>query len=124
MTDFDGEWADDDAGRLVPLYALTGGRTRPTYGQLNLATMVRVTRPDLDVTAFEPEQVDLLRLCRRWLSIAEISSHLKVPLAVVKIQLSDLIDRGAVAISSGTTNAAAAIDRDKLQQVLDGLHAM
>lgn len=124
MTDSDGEWVDEDAGRLVPLYALTGGRTRPTYGELNLATMVRATRAGLDGPAFEPEQAEIVRLCRSWLSVAEISSHLKVPLAVVKIQLSDLIDRGAVVISSGTTNTAAPISREKLQQVLDGLSAL
>jgi hypothetical protein len=124
VPDFDGEWVDDDAGRLVPLYALTGGRTRPTYSRLNLATLVRAAGSGLDGGAFEPEQVEILQLCRSWLSVAEISSHLKVPLAVVKIQLSDLIDRGAVVLSSGTTNTAEPVSRDQLQQVLDGLHAM
>ena len=124
MAELNDEWLDDDAGRLVPLYALTGGRTHATYGQLNLASLVMAARSDLDITSFEPEQVQILRLCWRWLSVAEISSHLKVPLAVAKVQLSDLIDRGAVVISSLTTSTAAPVNRDRLQQVLDGLRAM
>jgi len=124
MPDFNEEWLDEDAGRLVPLYALTGGRTRPSYNQLDLATLVMVSRTDIDPTSFEPEHAQILIMCRRWLSVAEIASHLKVPLAVAKIQLSDLIERGAVAMSAPTKSSNAPVRRETLQQILDGLRAM
>lgn len=117
------EWFDADAGRLVRLYALTGGRTRPTNAQLDLATQVVTGRWALDRTDFEPEYVRILELCKRPYSIAEIAAYLNVPLVVAKVQVSDLIDCGAVMIGSPAQDTAGQ-DRDLLQAVLNGLHAL
>ncbi|GIL27399.1 DUF742 domain-containing protein [Actinocatenispora comari] len=124
MAGNDDEWLDDDAGGLVPLYAVAGRRaTAEISSDLNLGSMVRATTADLDPTYFEPHQVQILRLCQRWLTVAEISAMNKVPLTITKRQLADLIDRGVLAVSSGTTSYAGPT-RDRLVQVLDGLRAM
>ena len=124
MAEQNDEWLDDEAGRLVPLYALTGGRTRPAYTQLDLATLVMARRVDGDRAALEREYLQIVELCHGWLSVAEIAAHLKVPLVVAKVQLSDLIDRGAIVVSSPTRSSATPSKRDLLQQVLNGLRAM
>ncbi|HEX3788107.1 MAG TPA: DUF742 domain-containing protein [Pseudonocardiaceae bacterium] len=124
MTEQQGdEWFDADAGRLVRLYALTGGRTRPTNHQLDIATQVVTIRAALDRIDFEPEHLRILELCRRPFSIAEIAAYLSVPLVVAKVQVSDLVDSRAVMIGPPVQDTAAA-DRDLLQSVLDGLHAL
>jgi hypothetical protein len=116
------EWFDDAAGRLVRLYSLTGGRTRPR-AQLDLATQVITARPDVDRTALEPEYIQIVDLCRRWLSVAEVAAYLKVPLVVVKVQLGDLIDRGDL-VAGAPAQDAAPSSRELLQTVLDGLYAL
>lgn len=122
MAGHEDEWVDDDP---VPLYALTGGRTHVTSsGQLNLGSLVQAAVAEVDPTSFEPEQVQILRLCRRWLSVAEVSAYFSVPLTVTKVQLGILIDRGAMAVSATTTTSAAPVSRHTLHQVLAGLRAM
>lgn len=121
MAEQDEEWYDADAGRLVRLYALTGGRTRPTHSQLDVATQVAANRTAFDRVDMEPEHLRILELCRRPLSVAEVASYLNVPLVVAKVQLSDLLDRGAIMIGSPAPDI---LDRDVLQTVLEGLYAL
>lgn len=122
MPDLGGGWRDDDDERLVPLFALTGGRAHPSISQLNLGSLVKASLAR--TSGLEREQAQIIRLCRQWLSIAEVSAHLKVPLAVIKVQVSDLIEHGAMEVSSSTTSMAAMIDQQTLQTLLDGLRAM
>jgi hypothetical protein len=123
MAEQDDEWFDEAAGRLVRLYALTRGRTSPTNNQLDVATQVIAARSDFDRMALEPEYMQIVELCRRWLSVAEVAAYLKVPLVVAKVQLSDLIDRGAVVVSSAAQETASS-DRELLQAIIDRLHAL
>lgn len=123
MAEQEDEWVDADAGRLVRLYTLTGGRTRPTNMQLDVATQVVTVRSAFDRIDFEPEQARIVDLCRKPLSVAEIASYIGVPLAVAKVQLSDLMDSGAVTIGSPVQDYVVQ-DRDLLQAILDGLHAL
>ncbi len=43
-----------------------------------------------------PEHTQALELCRAPVSVAEIAAHLKLPAAVTKVLLSDLVDCGAL----------------------------
>jgi hypothetical protein len=114
-------WTDDDSERLVPLYALTKGRTRPAYRELGVATLVMATPAAAAATTLEPEHRRILELCPTWQAVAEISAHLNVPLAIAKIQLSDLIDLNAVTVSTPTRSSAVSLDAGKLKQLLNGL---
>jgi hypothetical protein len=125
MAEPDDEGRDVVPSRLARLYTLTGGRTRPTNTQLDVATMVIAgwaDRHDADRDDLEPEQRRILALCQRPISVAEIAAHLQVPLTVAKIQLSDLIDQGAVVVGPPPPSPVRQ-DLDLLQAVLDGLHA-
>lgn len=120
---FDDEWFDLDPGRIVRLYAQTGGRTRPTNRRLDLATQVIAAHAVPNRTDLEPEHLRILELCRGPLSVAEVAAYLNVPLVVAKVQLSDLIDRQAVVMGSPPRENYA-LDRGVLQAVLDGLQAL
>jgi hypothetical protein len=113
---------DDDAGLLVRPYAVTGGRTRPA-AEFHLITLVAATgRPLGDVT---PEHTRILGACRRPASVAEISAHLRLPIAVIKILLADLLGWRAI-----VTRAPVAFpdtvrpDRHVLEAVLNALRAL
>ncbi|GIL25540.1 DUF742 domain-containing protein [Actinocatenispora comari] len=116
----DEEWVDEDAGRVGRLYALTGGRVSPTHRQLDVATQFKVAAADLDLRALEPEQRQIAALCQRWLSMAEVSAFLHIPLVVARQLLSDLVDHGVVTMSSAKAGPSRAV----LLEVLHGLKAM
>ena len=117
----DGWWYDDDENRrLVPLYVLVNGRTHPRNTGLDLATQV-VALP-AEVKPLEPEYKAIVNLCRTWMSIAEISAKLDLPLAVVKVLVDVLLDRGYLAIGAPAQRMVA--DRELLETILASLQRL
>ncbi|MFF2650271.1 DUF742 domain-containing protein [Streptomyces sp. NPDC058045] len=114
----DGPWLDEAAGRLVRPYQVSNGRTRPT-AELDLLSQVRVTGTT-PAGYLGPEHSAALSLCGVPVSVAELAAQLRLPAAVTKVLLSDLLDCGAL-----TTQAPAfhdnPTDRSLLEAVLDGL---
>lgn len=123
MSDGQDHWFDEDAGPLVRPYAMTRGRTRPANSWLDVATQVAVAVAASDPVGLGPEHLAILGLCRQPLSVAELSAYVNVPLVVVKVLLSDLIDRGDVVVRP-PEQVAQAPGRDLLQAVLDGVRAL
>lgn len=120
MTD-DGWDAEDEAeaGRLVPLYVLVGGRTRPRDLRLDLTTQVVAVRP---ATRLEREYADIVRLCAHPLSIAEVSAYLRVPLTVVRVMVDVLLEQGY--LEAEVAPREASTDRELLEAVLGGLERL
>ncbi|WP_067964006.1 DUF742 domain-containing protein [Nocardiopsis trehalosi] len=115
---------DSDAtGPLVRPYVMTQGRQRGDAVQLDMISVVIAARAEVDEMALEPEQVRILQLCRRAQSVAEVSAHLDVPVAVVKVLLGDLIGRGYVLARAPYTTQSP-VSRDILQAVLDGIQRL
>lgn len=114
----DEAWLDGDAGRLVRPYAVTGGRTTASR-KLDLLSMVVATGTGLH-GSLEPDHVQVLGLCLRPASVAEIAAMLRLPVAVTKVLLSDLVDCGAVRAAS-PPSATQAANRVLLERLLDGL---
>lgn len=119
-----GVLGDSTAGPLVRPYTMTKGRTRPTGrgGRLDLITLV-VAVSDREEDGREPEHEAILRLCRRPVSVAEISARLDIPLTVVQVLLSDLLAEGDL-----RTRAAPPVtelpEKKVLQAVLDGIRRL
>ncbi|MFA1551128.1 DUF742 domain-containing protein [Actinomadura chokoriensis] len=113
----DGVWLDDDAGPLVRPYALIAGRTRPAV-QLDLLSLV-VATGELP-GGLDPEHVKALGLCRSPTSVAEVAAHLRLPVAVTKVLLADLVHWRALT-TRAPRPAADLTDRDLLEKLLDGL---
>lgn len=116
---------DGEAGRLVPLYLRTGGRTEATH-QLDLLTRVLATGAPLGEDAND-NHLEVLVLCREMISIAEVAVHLrepatakKVPASIVKVLVSDLIDYEAVQ-AFPPDDYSDGPPRDVLEALLAGL---
>lgn len=122
MTEQNELWIDEAAGPLVRPYAMTSGRTRPT-NMLDVATQVVGVRSQYDPVGLGPEHIAILELCEQPFSVAELAVYVNVPLVVVKILLSDLIERGDVMIRP-PMQALEAPARELLQAVLDGIRAL
>jgi hypothetical protein len=112
----DGDYRD---APLRP-YVLTGGRAAPSRNSLNVDTLLIAAsgeRP-LPVTASRQERA-LLRTFRGLLSVAEAAALLGLPVSVVQVLASDLIDSGHLHVRSRPRPGGPSLDL--LQEVLDGL---
>ncbi|NUP53833.1 MAG: DUF742 domain-containing protein [Catenulispora sp.] len=115
-------FVDGAAGRLIRPYAVAGGRTAPG-SDFHLVTHVVATGRPLD--GLGPDHDDILTLCRRPISVAEVSALSGLPLAVTKILLSDLLGWRAI----DTRAPVPVFDRarpstDLLEKVLDALYKL
>jgi hypothetical protein len=113
-------WYDEEAGPLVRPYAITRGRTRADRYQLNMITLMLAVKPG--IPAMAPEYGEILRLCHRPLSVAEVAASLDLPLAVLKVLAGDLIDEGYLIYR--TPQQQNDKDVNTLQAVLDGIRKL
>jgi len=84
---------------LVRPFILTGGRTAMSRDGLRWETLVESTPqapPETPPRELTSEQVALLALAVHPVSVAELSSSLRLPTQVVAIIVGDLLDAGAV----------------------------
>lgn len=114
----DEPWLDDDAGRLVRPYTVSNGRTRPST-KMELLSMV-MTTGRVPGGHLEPDHARALGLCGDPTTVAEVAAHLRLPAAITKVLLSDLIDCGAVS-TRAPGPAADPTDRSVLEALLNGL---
>ncbi|SHK80418.1 Protein of unknown function [Nocardiopsis flavescens] len=111
-------------GSLVRPYTLTRGRVRPsaTGPRLDLITIVVAAR-DRGERRLDPECRAILELCRRPISVAEVSARLDIPLTVVRVLLGDLLAAGDIRTRAATP-AARLPEKKVLQAVLDGIRRL
>lgn len=123
MTTVDEEWYDDADGSLVRPYAMTGGRTRSDTVGLDLITLVVAMHgvTDLDV---EPEYERIIEACQFPISVVEIAAKVDLPLQVVKVLLSDLINQRLIVFRSPVAPANERPSQHVLQAVLDGIRKL
>lgn len=116
-------WYDDAAGPVVRPYTLTGGRTRPASGGLDLIARVR-TASGVDAgDDLPPEQAAILVLCRSPFAVAEVAARCDLPIGVARVILSDLLATGRLeTVKQARANTAP--DESLLRDVLRGLHAL
>ncbi|MFN8074752.1 MAG: DUF742 domain-containing protein [Kineosporiaceae bacterium] len=115
----------EDASTVRP-YTVTGGRTRPSSEALPIEALVRaVGQP---TPARSPEERRILELTAgQYLSIAEVSAHLKLPVGVVRVLVGDLADAELVRIDGLTATESAynpASTLSVLESVLNGISAL
>jgi DNA-binding transcriptional ArsR family regulator len=119
----DDQWLDRDTGPVVRPYALTGGRTRPVGASFDLLALVTSTDArSADAVLLEPEHLEVMRKCRKPMSVADLASDLDLPLGVVRILLSDMRERGLVTIRPPARTRPT--DAQVLKDVADALRRL
>ncbi|SFB73527.1 Protein of unknown function [Nocardioides terrae] len=112
---------------LVRPYALTGGRTKPKR-DYPIEALVKTDSESgvLGANGFRsPEESAIADLCAQSRSVAEVAALIKLPLGVVRVLISDLVDRGVVQVH--TSASASEDDRPDaalLERVLRGLRKL
>ncbi|UGY94502.1 DUF742 domain-containing protein [Streptomyces gobiensis] len=110
---------DWEEGGPERLYVITSGRSRPTEkDHLDMVTLI-VTR-STPSTSLQPEHAAILRICDYPLSVAEISAYLHLPVSVVTVLLTDLLDGGHVE-ARAPIPATSLPDVELLEAVMHGL---
>ncbi|MEV1053838.1 DUF742 domain-containing protein [Streptomyces sp. NPDC049887] len=110
------------SGRLVRPFTLIGGRTRPKLDVFSLITLITATKvPEArQVRALSPEHRQILRLCAEPRAVAEVAAHLDLPVSVIAIMLSDLLDESLITAHPPVSMPRSA-GIDLLRRLRDGL---
>jgi hypothetical protein len=121
MTTHDGAHVD----RVVPVYAVTGGRTRAAGQELPLEAVVTATGMSFTSGAsLQMESRAIVEMCARPKSLAEIGAALRVPVGVARVLVGDLANGGYLEVHlprtvDGDGGPAPAV----LGRLLDGLRS-
>ncbi|MFD4401342.1 DUF742 domain-containing protein [Nocardia sp. NPDC058499] len=121
MTGTRDSWFDDDAGPLVRPYAITRGRTVGAGHDLDMLTIVVRARGAPPLRRTEPEYLDIVQLCTEPQTVAEVAAALKLPLAVTKILVGDLIGDSHLIFRTPVQMESGPGDFNILRAVLDGI---
>ena len=129
----DAEHREDlDAVTIRP-YVLTGGRVGQSSSDLPLETLVTVPF-DVNTTSTTPEKGEILAVAaKQYISIAELSAHVKLPLGVIRVLICDLVDEGLISLHrpafTGSSTSQSGYQHQSpsltvLESVLDGISAL
>jgi hypothetical protein len=121
-----GGWIEPEGGRVVPVYALTGGRTRAVEGpDMPVEALVTVTQAGVYATDLQLEYRLTVELAATPISIVEISASLGIPVGVARVLVSDLVNAKYLVVhlppEPTTTDGGPA--PEILERLLDGLRA-
>ena len=105
------------------LYVITSGRSRGADDSLDAVTLI--VAECAPAAGMQSEHAGILRLCARPTAVVEIAAHLRLPVTVVRILLTDLIDTGRVTArhpAPAPSPAHPLASPDVLEKVLVALH--
>jgi hypothetical protein len=120
---------EEDASTVRP-YAVMGARKAVSSAQLPIEALVEgLVPPDIQLT---PERRRILELtATQYLSIMELSAHVKLPVGVVRVLVSDLVEQRKVRIHGLTPTLSTTGSRDNtaatlsvLESVLNGISSL
>ncbi|MFB4298137.1 DUF742 domain-containing protein [Actinomadura sp. NTSP31] len=115
---------DESAGPMVRPYVMTSGRIEPVHGRFDLITLVVAAGPEPEgAIGLGPEHLAIIRLCQQVMSVAELTGHLDLPVATVRVLLGDLVGKGFVSMQEPEPEADMH-DIRLYKAVIDGLRAL
>jgi DNA-binding transcriptional ArsR family regulator len=125
--------SDADSATIRP-YVLTGGRVGQSNFDLPLETLVAVAIGK-EAVSENPEKQRILALAAQdFISVAELSSHVQLPIGVVRVLVSDLAEEGLVTLYKPQLGGGSAFGSSGyryrppslavLESVLDGISAL
>ena len=111
---------DPDEIDLVRPYMVTGGRTQSRGPELQVETLVTTTergRKAAENRMFEQREV--LSICTKPTSIAEVASAIKVPVGVARVLVGDLIADSLLDKAS-----TASTDERLVRRLIEGVRSL
>ncbi len=121
---------EHDETSTVRPYAVTGGRRAMSSSDLPLEALVEALPSAVTSRGLTPEKRRILEECSStFVSIAELSAYLRLPLGVVRVLVTDLSDASYLKIHLSTpvspeTGQNPALSLSVLESVLNGISAL
>ncbi len=112
---------DDQTGRLVRPYAMTGGRT-VVETDIGLETQIQAsTRASQHLGIYRWETAQLIELVQAPMALVEVAARMQIPIGVARVLVADLVADGAVVV-----HAPAKVQNfaSLLERVLDGVRSL
>ena len=109
---------EDETGRLIRPYAITGGRTG-AESDIGLETQIQASsRGSQHLGAYRWEAAKVVELVQAPMALIEIAARLEIPIGVARVLVADLVEDGAVVlhVPEKTQNYTSLLER-----VLDGV---
>ena len=116
--------------RTVRPYAVTGGRVKSARSDLPLEALVEQMPGAVAGTGLPPEKRAILHHASiGYISVAELSALLHLPLGVIRILVSDLAEQQFVRVHTSqpvevNTGESPALSLSVLESVLNGISAL
>ena len=116
--------------RTVRPYAVTGGRVRAANSDLPLEALVEALPGAVTSQGLPPEKRAILQhAAHTFVSVAELSALLRMPLGVVRILVTDLAESQHIRVHTSTpvsvhTGQSPALSLSVLESVLNGISAL
>jgi hypothetical protein len=116
--------------RTVRPYAVTGGRVRAANSDLPLEALVEALPGAVSSQGLPPEKRAILQhAAHTFVSVAELSALLRLPLGVVRILVTDLAESQHIRVHTSTpvsvhTGQSPALSLSVLESVLNGISAL
>jgi hypothetical protein len=115
----------DPRGQLIRPYAVTRGRTEPTRDIAIEAILVTTPRGRQEAAFAGRDKQMIADLCDgRALSLAEIASHLRVPLGVARVLVADMATEGMLTLHETNVSEGYEERMELLERVLSGLRKL
>ena len=117
---------EPQGGRVVPVYALTGGRTRSNAGaDMPVESLVTAAEAGVFAADLQLEYRATVELAATPVSIVEIGASLGVPVGVARVLVSDLVNAKylVVHLPPVPTTADGGPAPEILERLLEGLRA-
>ena len=116
--------------RSVRPYAVTGGRVRAAGADLPIEALVETLPAAASSSGLPPEKRAIIQHAgHTFVSVAELSALLRLPLGVVRVLVADLADLEFVRVHSSMpvslhTGQSPALSLSVLESVLNGIAAL
>ncbi len=109
-------------GRVVPAYAVTGGRTRSTGADLPVESLVTAT--GRGAGDLQKEYRMIVEMAVRPVSLVEVGAALNVVFGVARVLVSDLAEAGYLVVHTPpSTSSEGGPSSEHLTRLLEGLRA-
>ena len=114
---------EPEPGRVVPVYAVTGGRTRSASAELPMESLITAAEW-MPWPGMQSEYRAILEMADEPVSLVEIGAALKVPVGVARVLVSDLAGAGYVSVYEPEPTGEDGRPRPAvLERLLEGLRA-
>ncbi len=125
--------ADGYEVATVRPYAVTGGRVRSATSDLPLEALVEVMPGAVNSYGLTPERRAILQhAAHAYVSIAELSALLRLPVGVVRVLVADMQEEGHITVHTsapvnvhtGHGSTHSGLSLSVLESVLNGISAL